>query len=69
VARPTVAGVLRLLARGLSNAEIACELWLGEATMKTRFSRVLAKLPSRSGAGGGAGVRVRSREGRRARHV
>lgn len=38
------AEVLRLLATGLSNAEIAGELILGEATVKTHVSRVLAKL-------------------------
>ena len=36
--------VLRLLARGLSNAELARELTLSEATVKTHVARILAKL-------------------------
>lgn len=40
-------GVLQLMARGQSNNEIATELFLGEATIKTHVGRILAKLGAR----------------------
>jgi DNA-binding NarL/FixJ family response regulator len=39
--------VFKLIARGLSNAEIAQMLYLGEATVKTHVGRVLTKLELR----------------------
>ena len=39
--------VLRLMSRGRSNTEIARDLYLGEATIKTHVGRILAKLGAR----------------------
>jgi DNA-binding NarL/FixJ family response regulator len=39
--------VLRLIARGLSNAEIANELFISDATVKTHVARILTKLDLR----------------------
>jgi DNA-binding NarL/FixJ family response regulator len=36
--------ILKLIARGLSNAEIASSLFISEATVKTHVTHVLAKL-------------------------
>jgi DNA-binding NarL/FixJ family response regulator len=40
-------GVLRLIARGLSNAEIGQELFIGETTVKTHITHILQKLDLR----------------------
>jgi DNA-binding NarL/FixJ family response regulator len=39
--------VLTNIARGRSNAEIAADMYLSEATVKTHVSRILAKLDLR----------------------
>jgi DNA-binding NarL/FixJ family response regulator len=47
VLTPRELDVLRLLARGLSNAELAGRFQLSEATVKTHVARILAKLQVR----------------------
>ena len=44
---PRETEVLRLLAKGNSNTEIATAIFLGEATVKTHVARILAKLQLR----------------------
>jgi len=39
--------ILRLVARGMSNGEIAAEMFLSEATVKTHVGRLLRKLDCR----------------------
>ena len=52
---------LVLLARGLSNREIAAEMYIGEATAKTHVSRLLTSSGARPGAGRRPGLRDRHR--------
>jgi DNA-binding NarL/FixJ family response regulator len=44
---PREVEVWQLMAKGLTNTEIAAELFIGEATVKTHVSRVMTKLGAR----------------------
>ncbi|GHF07448.1 hypothetical protein GCM10017786_46340 [Amycolatopsis deserti] len=50
VLTPRELEVLTLIARGRSNAELAAELTLSEATVKTHVARIFAKLALRDRA-------------------
>lgn len=54
--------VLTLLGRGLSNTDLAAELTLGEATVKSHVARIFAKLGA-PGPRPGRGGRLRDRPG------
>ena len=57
--------VLRLVARGLTNDDIAGRLGVSPVTVKTHVNRILAKLAAETqGAGGRPGLRVRAGQGR-----
>jgi DNA-binding NarL/FixJ family response regulator len=45
---PRELDVLRLLAKGLSNPEIADALYIGRGTVRTHVSNILAKLEART---------------------